>query len=199
VAFGWQTRQMTTTSPDGSTRLYEEPVRRQQIHKGRLISYFDDEVKLTDGTVAHREVVEHPGAVAIVACDDQGRVVLVRQWRHPVGRALWELPAGTRDRSDEAPESTAERELEEETGLRARAWRKLGFWPLVPGYSTEVMHFYAASGLEPCDAHSDADERLEPGYFTNSEVMELVRAGEVDVKTIAGLALAGWQLALADG
>jgi hypothetical protein len=101
-----------STDLDGTARLHETPVGRRAIHAGRLISMFDDQVSLADGTLTHREVVEHPGAVAIVAIDAEGRVVLVRQWRHPVGRALWEIPAGTRHR-DEPPLQTAQRELEE--------------------------------------------------------------------------------------
>jgi len=140
-------------------------------------------------------VVEHPGAVAIVAIDGSARVVLVRQWRHPVGRPLWEVPAGTRDR-DEPPEQTAGRELEEETGMRARLRRSLGAWPLAPGYSTEVMHFYAATDLVAGEAHTDSDERIEVGRFLPAELKDLVGAGDVDVKTVAGLALAGWDLRL---
>src|SRR5205814_5175390 len=121
------------------------------------------------------------GAVAIIAVDDAGRIVLIRQWRHPVGRALWEVPAGTRDR-DEPAARTAERELEEETGLRAATWRPLGAWPLAPGYSTEVMHFFAAGGLLPGGAHTDSDERIEVGRFSPAEVGALVRNEQVDVK-----------------
>jgi ADP-ribose pyrophosphatase len=176
-----------------TARLREAPIGRRPIHAGRLISVFDDQVRLADGTLTHREVVEHPGAVAIVAIDGSGRIVLVRQWRHPVGRPLWEVPAGTRDRQ-EPPERTAERELEEETGLRARAWRTLGAWPLAPGYSTEVMHFYAAAELEAGGAHTDSDERIEVGRFSPAELRGLVNRADVDVKTIAGVALAGWGL-----
>jgi ADP-ribose pyrophosphatase len=156
-----------------------------------LISVFDDEVSLVDGSRAHREVVVHPGAVAIVAFDEDGRVAMVRQWRHPVGRSLWELPAGTRDRG-ESPERTAERELAEETGLVARNWLPFGQWPLAPGYSTEVMHFFKAWDLEPGEGVADEDERLEVRFFSPPEVAALVRSGDVDVKTIAGLGLAGW-------
>ena len=186
-----------TNEPGGTAHLREAPVSRRAFHAGRLISVFDDEVSLEDGTLTHREVVQHPGAVAIVAADAGGRAVLVRQWRHPVGRALWEIPAGTRDR-DEPPQQTAQRELEEETGLRAASWRTLGAWPLVPGYSTEVMHFFLAADLTAAEggAHTDSDERIEVGRFLPAELKDLVGAGDVDVKTVAGLALAGWDLRL---
>jgi ADP-ribose pyrophosphatase len=178
-----------------TTGLGETLVARRPIHHGRLISLFDDEVRLVDGALSHREVVEHRGAVAVIPLRDGGKVVMVRQWRHPVGRALWELPAGTRE-AGETPEQTVVRELAEETGLRAGRWRPLGAWALAPGYSTEVMHFYVAHDLSDGAAHADPDERVEVGEFTRGEVVELIRAGEVDVKTVAGLALAGWDIAL---
>ncbi len=180
---------------DLDAHLREAPVSRRPIHEGRLIRVFDDTVRLPDGREAHREVVEHPGAVTIVAIDASDRVVLVRQWRHPAGRALWELPAGTRDRAGEPLEATAARELAEETGVTAGTWRVLGHAPLAPGYSTEDMHFFAASHLEIGAAAADDDELLDVGWFSPAEFAALVQSGAVDVKTMAGLALAGWAVA----
>lgn len=176
----------------GSTEhLRETQTSRRLIHKGRLLTFYEDDVTLADGTHARREVVAHPGAVAIVAIDDNERVVLVRQWRHALDRALWELPAGTGE-PDEAPARTAERELAEETGLRAKRMTPLGDVPLTPGYSTEVMHFFAAADLTEGSTDRDADERMDVERFDHIGVEALVSRGEVDVKTIAGLALAGW-------
>jgi 8-oxo-dGTP pyrophosphatase MutT (NUDIX family) len=171
--------------------LRETPTARRTIYSGRLLTIYEDDVRLVDGTPAHREVVAHPGAVAVVAIDDSDRVVLVRQWRHAVGRALWEVPAGTRD-PDEDPDHTAERELAEETGLRASNLRKLISAALTPGYSTEVMHFYIATGLTEGPTDRDVDERMDVAHLSREAVAALIRAGDVDVKTIAGLALAGW-------
>ncbi len=171
--------------------LRETPTARRTIYSGRLLTIHEDDVRLVDGTEAHREVVAHPGAVAIVAIDDADRVVLVRQWRHAIGRALWELPAGTRD-PEEPPAHTAERELAEETGLRASTLRALISAPLTPGYSTEVMHFFVATGLIEGETNRDVDERMDVAHLSRDAVAELIRAGDVDVKTIAGLALAGW-------
>jgi 8-oxo-dGTP pyrophosphatase MutT (NUDIX family) len=176
--------------------LRETPVSRRVIHEGRLVRLFDDEVRQADGRLTHREVVEHPGAVCIVATDTDGRVLMVRQWRHPVGRALWELPAGTRDHPGETPEETAQRELDEETGYRARRWRALIVAPLAPGYSSEQMHFFAASDLEPGEAQGDVDEQVELGRFNAAGVAALIHEGAVDIKTVAGLALAGWDMTL---
>jgi ADP-ribose pyrophosphatase len=100
-------------------------VRRRSVFDGKLLRVFEDTVRLPGGREATREVVEHPGAVAVVATADDGRIVMVRQWRHAAGRAIWELPAGTRE-TGEDPDATARRELTEETGYSAREWRDLG-------------------------------------------------------------------------
>lgn len=177
--------------PAATEHLRETQTSRRVIYRGRLLTFSEDDVRLADGTIAHREVVAHPGAVAIVAIDDDDKVVLVRQWRHAVGRALWELPAGTRD-ADETPARTAERELAEETGLRASKITPLATAPLTPGYSTEVMHFFLAVDLTEGPTNRDADERMDVQRFDHEGIESLVSRGEVDVKTIAGLALAHW-------
>ncbi|MGA8361600.1 MAG: NUDIX hydrolase [Candidatus Dormiibacterota bacterium] len=183
------------SSDVGATEhLRETRTSRRNIYSGRLLTFYEDDVRLADGTRAQREVVAHPGAVTIVAIDDGGRVILVRQWRHAVGRALWELPAGTRAR-DETPARTAERELAEETGVRASRIRALTTAPLTPGYSTEVMHFFLATGLTDGPTDRDADERMDVERFDATGIAALIRAGEVDVKTLAGLGLAGWSTA----
>jgi ADP-ribose pyrophosphatase len=180
--------------PGATEHLRETQTGRRIVYEGRLLTFYEDDVRLADGTRAQREVVSHPGAVAIVAIDDAGTVVLVRQWRHAVERALWELPAGTRD-TDEAPKRTAERELAEETGLRASSIVPLAVAPLTPGYSTEVMHFFLATGLTEGATNRDEDERMDVERFDRAGVAGLVRDGQVDVKTLAGLALAGWTTA----
>ena len=182
---------------DSVEHLRETPVSRREIHQGRLIGMVDDEVRLADGRPAHREVVLHRGAVAVVAFDEAGRVVLVRQWRHPAARALWEIPAGTRDRDGESEEETARRELAEETGFTARSWSVLGEGFLAPGYSTELMRFFLAEGLTPGAQSADDDERLDVGHFSRDQLAALIQANEVDVKTIAGVALAGWLIGAA--
>ncbi len=179
--------------PEATEHLRETQTSRRIIYPGRLLTFYEDDVRLADGTLAQREVVAHPGAVAIVAIDDDERVVLVRQWRHAIGRALWELPAGTRD-AGEAPARTAERELAEETGLRAAQITPLAAAPLTPGYSTEVMHFFLAFELTEGPTNRDADERMDVRRFDRVGVEELVSRGDVDVKTIAGLGLAGWSV-----
>jgi ADP-ribose pyrophosphatase len=163
---------------------------RRQIYAGRLLTVFEDEVELPDGRSARREIVRHPGAVAVVALADAERVVLVRQWRHAVGGAIWEIPAGTRDR-DEPPAVTAPRELAEETGFRAQRWRPLGEACVSPGYSREVIAFFLAEGLTEGPTDLDHDERVDVMLAGPAEIADLVQRGAVDCKTLAGLALAG--------
>ncbi|MHB8717997.1 MAG: NUDIX domain-containing protein [Candidatus Dormibacteria bacterium] len=170
--------------------LREEPVDRRTVFDGRLLHVYADTVRLPDGRTASREIVGHRGAVAIVATDGAGRVVLVRQWRHAVGRALWEVPAGTRE-AGETPEVTARRELTEETGMVASRWRELGHGPVSPGYSAEEIWFFAAEGLTEGAAATDEDENLEVGAFTSAQLLELHAGGDLDLKTLAAFWLAG--------
>ena len=152
---------------------------------------YRDQVALSGDRSAVREVIHHPGAVAVVAIDAAGRALLVRQWRHAVGRAVWEVCAGTRE-PDEEPATTAVRELAEETGYRAARWRPLGTGCVSPGYTDELIHLFVAEELSAGATATDEDEDVECGFFTPPEVVELVRRGETDLKTLAGLALAGW-------
>ena len=171
--------------------LREHPVERRTVFQGRLLTVHDDTVETADGNLAGREIVEHPGAVAIVATDAEGRVVLVRQWRHAVGRALWEIPAGTLTPGEE-PEAAARRELAEETGYTAQIWERLAAGPVAPGYSGEVLHLFAARHLSPGETHTDPDEHVIAQLFTAADADRLIADDAVDVKTIAGLALAGF-------
>jgi len=173
--------------------LREHPVERRTVFQGRLLTVHDDTVETADGNLAGREIVEHPGAVAVVATDPEGRVILVRKWRHAVGRALWEIPAGTLTPGEE-PESAARRELAEETGYTAEHWERLASGPVAPGYSAEILHLFAARGLTPGEAHTDPDEHVVAQPFTAGEAHRLIADDAVDVKTVAGLALAGFDV-----
>jgi len=174
--------------------LRERPVERRTVFEGRLLTLHADTVKTADGSLAGREVVDHPGAVAMVATDTEGRILLVRQWRHAVGRALWEIPAGTLTRGED-PVEAARRELSEETGYSAAVWRRLAAGPVAPGYSAEILHLFAASDLTPGEPHTDPNERVVARLFTAPELDRLIAEDAVDVKTIAGLALAGHPVA----
>lgn len=134
-----------------------------------------------------REIVEHPGAVAIVAVDREQQVWLVRQLREAARKELVELPAGTRE-DGEDPLETAKRELQEECGLTGGEWRELASFWTTPGFCREFMHLYLATGVEPGQAHPDDDEDVAVVKWPVSELAG--RIGEIeDVKTLAGLLL----------
>ena len=114
---------------------------------GAFVRLFTDRVTMPDGDVAARDVVEHPGAVAIVALDEAGQVLMIRQYRHPAGRLLWEIPAGLRDAAGEQPRATAQRELLEETGYQARDWHVLTDVFTSPGILSERVRIFLARGL----------------------------------------------------
>ena len=136
-----------------------------------------------------REVVCHPGSVVVVPHLPDGRLILVRQYRHAVKETLWELVAGGMERG-ETPRQSARRELLEETGYRARVLKPLlEFYPS-PGILSEKMHLVEASDLTPSKGQPDADERIEVGFFTVSKVMKMIRNNEIrDGKTLVGILL----------
>ncbi len=114
---------------------------------GALVTLRTDHVRVPDGAVTPRDVIEHPGAVAVVALDENDQVLLIRQYRHAAGHLLWEIPAGIRDVHGEQPRATAERELLEETGYRAREWRLLADFFSSPGITSERLQVFLARGL----------------------------------------------------
>jgi ADP-ribose diphosphatase len=159
-----------------------KPDASRTVYDGTL---FDVTVERWDGR--DREIVEHPGAVAIVAVDEGGKVALVRQRREAVREHLLELPAGTLEEG-ESPLESARRELEEETGFTGGAWRSLGAFYTTPGFCRERMHVFVAEGLEAGDAKPEEDEELELVHWDVGEIA--ARIGELeDAKTIAGLLL----------
>jgi 8-oxo-dGDP phosphatase len=135
----------------------------------RLIAVRSDKVRMPDNQIAEREVVLHPGAVGVLALDDTDRILLIRQYRHPVGRLLWEIPAGLRDVAGEDPFRTAQRELLEEAGYRARDWRVLADYFSSPGFSTERLRVYLARDLELVPAaERDFVPRDEEAFLVTS-------------------------------
>ena len=117
------------------------------LARGHIVTLRTDTVELPNGDLVAREVVEHPGAVAILALDDEDRVLMIRQYRHPVGATLWEIPAGLRDVAGEALVETARRELLEETGYRAATWHVLADFATSPGITTERLRIFLARNL----------------------------------------------------
>ncbi|HEX4830129.1 MAG TPA: NUDIX hydrolase [Trebonia sp.] len=120
----------------------------QEVFRNWLISVRDDQVQMPDHSFAGRTVVTHPGAVVVVAVDDAGRALMIRQYRHPAERVMWELPAGLRDHPGEPLAEAAKRELLEETGYRARTWHSLVDYFSSPGFTTERLRVFLARDLE---------------------------------------------------
>jgi 8-oxo-dGTP pyrophosphatase MutT (NUDIX family) len=156
----------------------------EQFH-GRLVTVRADKVRMPGSNVAEREVVVHPGAVAILALDDAGQVLLIRQYRHPVGRLLWEIPAGLRDVAGESLSNAARRELLEEAGYRARDWRVLADYYSSPGFTTERLRIFLARDLEfvpPGERDfvpEDEEAELVPAWLALDEAVRKVLAGEL--------------------
>jgi len=188
-----------TTRPDsrtfGDDPLEEHVVERRVVHRGRYLEFRVDTMERADGSGGTRDVVGHPGAIAVLALDGDRRLLLVRQWRIPAAQAMLEIPAGTLDVHDgvtEDPDLAARRELEEETGHRAATWRKLSEFWTAPGFATELMHLYLATGLAGADGDDrlspDEDERLELRRVSIPDALAMVDAGEIiDAKTILGV------------
>jgi len=172
--------------------LAETTLESETIYSGRLIGLRRDKVRLPNGRTSTREVVVHPGAVAVVPLLDDGRVVLVRQYRHAVGKTLMEIPAGTLH-PNEAAEECALRELREETGYTAGHLEHLTSIYLAPGYSTELIHLFLATNLKPASGEADEDEFVEPVAVPLEEAVSQIGEGKIqDAKTVAALLLV-WQ------
>lgn len=167
----------------------EVTISTEHIYEGRVIKVRVDTVRLGNGKVSKREIVDHRGAVALVAIDENDRVLLVRQYRKAADKELLEIPAGTLE-AGEDPLACAHRELAEETGFSAsRIERLTGFFP-VPGYSTEFLHVYAATGLQPAAGSADEDEDIEVVPTPLARALDMVVSGEIcDGKSIVGLLL----------
>jgi ADP-ribose pyrophosphatase len=161
----------------------------RRVHAGKVLDLDVDEVVEPGGIHGVREVVRQRGSVAALPVLDDGRVVLVRQYRYAVDALVWELPAGRRD-PGETPEEGARRELEEEVGFRASALEPLLVFWTTPGFCDEVMHLFRATGLTPVPPRPEADENIESGTFSLDEAMDMLKRGEIrEGKTLVALLL----------
>ena len=157
------------------------------VYNGHNIRLRIDEVVLPSGKESVREVVEHNGAVAIVAIDIEKNILLVRQFRHAAGKELFEIPAGGID-PGETPEETARREMQEETGYAPGKLKRLGGFYSAPGYASEYLHLFLATGLMPARLIAEDTEEIKLVKMPLNDIVELIRNGEIqDAKSIAGL------------
>jgi ADP-ribose pyrophosphatase len=170
---------------------YHQPMEERTLStshpwSGKRIRIRVDEIERSDGHRTTREIVEHPGAVAILAWDGE-RLAMVRQWRHATGGVLLEIPAGTLE-PDEPAAETGRRELAEEVGLAAARWDDGPRFYTAPGFCDELMHLYLATELSPAAGETDADELLEPLWMTLDEALAAIDDGRIgDAKTIVGI------------
>jgi len=158
----------------------------QEVYRCSLFRVTEDEAVDRTGWHMKRSIVRHLGSAVMMAVDEKNRVMLVRQYRMPADRFLWELPAGKTDEG-ETVQQAAKRELIEETGLRAKKWKKLvSFYPS-PGYIEEKMTIFLATGLTQGESQPMEDERIETRWFTKKELREMIASNKIlDAKTMIG-------------
>lgn len=170
-------------------KLEEKCLKSELIYRGKILNLRRDVVELPDGRQASREVVEHSGAIGVVALTEDEHVYLVRQYRYPIGKVTLEIPAGKLEEGED-PLDCAIRELKEEAGIEAGHWEPLLTFYTTPGFSNEIMHLFLATELSKKEASPDQDEFLQVVSLPLEEALEKVRRGEiVDAKTILSLLL----------
>jgi 8-oxo-dGTP pyrophosphatase MutT (NUDIX family) len=184
---------MTTPRHEFAVRSSED------LHVGRILALRSDDVEMPGGRLAAREVTEHLGAVAIAAMDDDGRLMMIYQYRHPVGRRLWELPAGLLDKTGEDPLVTAQRELTEEAGLAAEEWSVLIDVVPSPGFSDESVRVYLARDLSevgrPQSDQDDEEADLQTRWVSLPVAVRMVLDGKIVNGVSAAAVLAAHALA----
>lgn len=165
----------------------EETLNSKEIFQGKVINLRVDTIQLPDGRVSSREIVEHGEAVAIIALDQNNDVLLVRQYRKAAEEFLTEIPAGGMEKN-ETPLQGAQRELLEETGYRAAKWRYIVSFYTAPGFTSEKIHLFLATGLEAGQSHPDEDEFIELIKLPLEEAYQMVIEGAIqDAKSIIGI------------
>jgi ADP-ribose pyrophosphatase len=160
-------------------------VRQQVVFAGPVFDVVDEQIRLSNGSLRHHITLHHPGAVVLIARQDDGRLLLLKQYRHSVRQTLLEFPAGTLE-PGETPLACAQRELAEETGHVAAAWQELGELHPAPGFCNEVQYGFVATGLSECVAEPDEDEMIEVVPMSCAQIEQAIRAGTMtDGKSIA--------------
>ena len=172
---------METTNTEASV------INHQEIYRGKIVTLHVDTVRQASGKTTIREVVHHPGGVAAVPVLDDGRLLLIRQFRYALGKFILEIPAGKLD-TGQSPLATMARELEEETGYRAGELTEIFSFYTSPGISDEVIHFFLARNLTQCSQHPEEGEHITVEKFSLAECLQKIQTGEIqDGKTIIGI------------
>ena len=167
-------------------KFEEETIDKTYVYKGKILNLRRDEVRLPNGETTIREVIEHTGGSSVL-CEMDGKILLVRQFRYPFKKEIWEIPAGKRNKG-ESPETTAIRELEEEGGIVAQGVEKLfEFYPS-PAYTEEIIYVFRAVNPKKGNMHLDEDEFLTCRWFSKKEIKTMLKNGEIcDAKTLMAL------------
>jgi ADP-ribose pyrophosphatase len=174
--------------PTDEGHLRERGLTQESVFRGNVLKVRVDTVALPNGEIATREIAEHPGAVAVIPLTNDGRIVLVKQYRYPIDAITLELPAGKLDVPGESLLEAAERELAEETGCFAGQLNYLGHFHTSPGFTNEVLHLFVARNFKQKEHCTEPDEFIEVVTMPLEEALQRLRNGEItDAKTIIGL------------
>jgi len=164
-----------------------EILNRREVYNGKIVSLYVDTIRREPGESAIREVVRHPGGVAAIPVLDDDRIVLIRQFRYPTGKYIWEIPAGKLD-DGLTPRDTIARELEEEIGYAAETLTEMCSFYSSPGFCDEVIHLFIARGLVPCARRPEPGEYITPEARSLDECLRMIASGEImDGKSILGI------------
>lgn len=165
----------------------EKTLSSKVVYDGKVMTVIRDDVEVADGHKSFREVVIHSGGVVIAAKKDEDTILLVKQYRYPLKETVLELPAGKLE-IGENPDAACKRELEEETGYRAKIWKSLGYINTTPGICTEKLYLYLAEDLEFVGEHPDEGEIIKCCEYKLKDVLEMIRNGQInDAKTICAI------------
>lgn len=169
--------------------LEEKTMSSEKIYNGKMINLRVDTVELPEHKYQKREIVEHPGAVAVIAVTENKEIIIIKQFRKPIEEVLWEIPAGKLELGED-PKECAIRELKEETGYEAEKIEFLNLFYTSPGFSNEKMYLYLATGIKEGDPNPDEDEYVEVFKFRIDEALDMIKDGSIkDGKTITGILL----------
>ena len=170
--------------------LYEKQISSEVVFNGKVVDVSVDKVLLKNGKTSHRDVVHHKGGV-VIAAKKENKILMVNQYRYPIGQPLRELPAGKLDKKDEDVLEAAKRELLEETGCSAEKWTSLGFVYSTPGFCSEKLHLFLAEDLSFGEQNLDEDEIINCEFIELSEIKNMIKTNQItDAKTICAVARA---------